>query len=45
MARTLEVNIAGLSSHSATAPSIYLTQEKPQAVSLTETRRIHHSLY
>ena len=39
MARIMQVNMAGLSSHSSTALSFYLSQGKPHAVILTETHR------
>ena len=39
MARIMQVNMAGLSSHSSIALSFYLNQGKPHAVILTETHR------
>ena len=39
MARMMQVNMAGLSTHSSIALSFYLNQGKPHAVILTETHR------
>ena len=39
MARIMQVNMAGLSTHSSTALSFYLNQGTPHAVILTETHR------
>ena len=39
MARIMQKNMAGLSTHSSTALSFYLNQGKPHAVILTETHQ------
>ena len=39
MARIMQVNMAGLSTHCTTALSFHLNQGKPHAVLLTETHR------
>ena len=40
MARIMQVNVTGISTHSSTALSFHLNQGKPHEVVLTET---HHS--